>query len=223
VALGRINYFQDQIMYRGKRGAADAGGWFSILDIGLRGLRIGAEGAKAVAEALKVNSTLQTIDLDYNGIGDEGAKAAAEAIKVNSTLQTIYLDYNGIGDGGAKAVAEAIKVNSTLQTIYLGGNSIGAEGAKAIAEAIKVNSMLDIVDLGGHGGKNLKSQIAATLREIRSRNEANYRKFICAFTTYQVDSARLRFDKMMLRYVFYPILGVSEKTQENHMKSSFSR
>jgi hypothetical protein len=61
-------------------------------------------------------------------------------------------------------------------------------------------------------GEDLKSQIADTLLEIRSRKERNYRKFICAFTAYQLDSARLRFDKMMLRYVYYPIVGVSEKS-----------
>jgi hypothetical protein len=79
--------------------------------------------------------------------------------------------------------------------------------------------MLETVFLGGQGGADLESEIAETLQEILSRKEANYRKFICAFTAYQIGSARLRFDKMMLRYVFYPILGVSENTQENHMKS----
>jgi hypothetical protein len=212
-----------------------------LLDINLFGNSIGDEGAKAVAEAMKVNSTLQTIDLSNNWIGDEEAKAVAEAIKLNSTLQTIYLGVNMIGAEGAKAVAEAIKVNSTLQTIDLRYNSIGAEGAKAVAEALKVNLMLETVDVegidmittfqvimlvttldGGYMsitpnlvanpiGRDLKTKIAETLQEIRARKEMNYRKFICAFTAYQVDSACLGFDKMMLRYVYYPILGVSEK------------
>jgi hypothetical protein len=40
----------------------------------------------------------------------------------------------------------------------------------------------------------------------------NYCKFICAFIAYhQVDSVRLRFDKMMLRFVYYPMLGVSDE------------
>jgi hypothetical protein len=72
--------------------------------------------------------------------------------------------------------------------------------------------MLQTVDLGGSIGEDLKSQLAETLREIRSRKARNYCKFICGFTAYQVDSARLRFDKMILRYVYYPILGVSEKS-----------
>jgi hypothetical protein len=50
--------------------------------------------------------------ISANSIGAGGAKAVAEALKVNSTLQTIYLYSNIIGDEGAKAIAEALKVNS---------------------------------------------------------------------------------------------------------------
>jgi Ran GTPase-activating protein (RanGAP) involved in mRNA processing and transport len=47
-----------------------------------------------IAEAIKVNSTIQKIVLDSNKIGDEGARYLAEAIKVNSELQHISLKYN---------------------------------------------------------------------------------------------------------------------------------
>jgi Ran GTPase-activating protein (RanGAP) involved in mRNA processing and transport len=129
---------------------------------------IGAEGAKALAGALKLNSALQTINLGCNRIGDEGANAIAEAIKVNSALQKIHLGRNSIGAEGAKAVAEAIKVNSTLQEINLDSNCIGAEGAKAVAEAIKVNSMLEKIHLGRNsigdeGAKALAEAIKVNL------------------------------------------------------------
>jgi hypothetical protein len=67
--------------------------------------------------------------------------------------------------------------------------------------------MINLID--NNIAADLKSQIAETLKEIRLRKEMNYRKFICAFTASQVDLVRLRFDKMMLRFVYYPILGVS--------------
>ena len=50
--------------------------------------KIGPEGAKHLSEALKTNSTLQTLDL-YNNIRPEGAKHLSEALKTNSTLQTL--------------------------------------------------------------------------------------------------------------------------------------
>jgi Ran GTPase-activating protein (RanGAP) involved in mRNA processing and transport len=45
--------------------------------------------------------------LQYNYIGDAGAKALAEALKVNNTITTLNLSYNNIGIEGAKALGRA--------------------------------------------------------------------------------------------------------------------
>ncbi|KAL0237968.1 hypothetical protein GEMRC1_012442 [Eukaryota sp. GEM-RC1] len=50
---------------------------------------IGTEGAIALADALKVNSTVTAIILGENSIGAESAIALAEALKVNSTVTEI--------------------------------------------------------------------------------------------------------------------------------------
>ena len=60
---------------------------------------------------------------------------ASEALKANTSLETIYLNRNQIGDEGAKALAEALTVNKSLTTIDLQLNQIGPDGAKALAEA----------------------------------------------------------------------------------------
>ena len=44
----------------------------SLTYIGLNGNNIGAEGGKAIGEALKVNTSLTEILLQRNNIGDEG-------------------------------------------------------------------------------------------------------------------------------------------------------
>ena len=44
------------------------------------------EGVEALAEALKVNSSLIGLDLKNNEIKNEGAEALAEALKNNSSL-----------------------------------------------------------------------------------------------------------------------------------------
>ena len=107
----------------------------------LNNYNIGAEGVKAVAEALKVNTTLTCIELAYNKIDDGRAKAIAEALKVNTSLTEIYLGENKIGDKGAKAIAAALKVNTSLtSTIYLYFNNIGDEGKAALREAKQVTS-----------------------------------------------------------------------------------
>ena len=119
-----------------------------LTSLDLRLNHIGDEGAKAIAEALKVNPVLTILRLDGNGIGDDGAKAIAEALKVNPVLNNLDLRFNSIGDDGAKAIAEALKVNPVLTILDLGDNkNIGANGAKAIAEALKVNPVLTNLNL----------------------------------------------------------------------------
>jgi hypothetical protein len=98
---------------------------------------LGIDGVKALADALKVNSTITSIDLSYNNVGDDGAKALADVLKVNSTTTSIDLSYNNVDVAGAKALADALKVNSAITTIDLTYNSVGDDGAKALADAPK--------------------------------------------------------------------------------------
>jgi hypothetical protein len=58
-------------------------------------------------------------------------------------------------------------------------------------------------------GDDIKSHIAELLKDNILRNKRASRKFICAFTEYHEDLARLRFDKMILKFVYYPILGIA--------------
>jgi Ran GTPase-activating protein (RanGAP) involved in mRNA processing and transport len=46
-------------------------------------------GAQALSEALKTNSTLTTLDLSYTSIGSNGAQALSEVLKTNWTLTII--------------------------------------------------------------------------------------------------------------------------------------
>jgi len=59
---------------------------------------IGDEGAKALAELLKTNTTLVKLCLPTNKIGDEGARMMCESLKINTTLTRLVADNNNIGD-----------------------------------------------------------------------------------------------------------------------------
>ena len=109
--------------------------------------QISDDGAKALAEALKMNTVLQRLGLGRNQISDDGAKALAEALKMNTVLQWLYLAGNQISDDGAKAIAEALKMNTVLQWLYLNDNQISDDGAKALAEALKMNTVLQLLYL----------------------------------------------------------------------------
>ena len=76
-----------------------------------------------------------------NSIGVDGAKAIAEALKVNPVLTSLDLQTNSIGNGGAMAIAEALKVNAVLTKLnLLQGNKMGEAGKKAVRDAVKGRS-----------------------------------------------------------------------------------
>ena len=49
------------------------------------------------------------LDLSFNSIGEQGAAAIAEALKVNSSLTQLGLEQNNIGQDAKKALREAAR------------------------------------------------------------------------------------------------------------------
>ena len=70
--------------------------------------------------ALKVNTSLTSLNLDGNSIGDEGANSLSEALRVNTSLTSLDLRDNSIGDEGAHSLSEALRVNTSLTSLDLG-------------------------------------------------------------------------------------------------------
>jgi hypothetical protein len=110
-----------------------------ISEIYMAGLEIDDDWAGKIAEALKVNSSLQIMNLNDNVIGDEGAGKIAEVLKVNSSLQSVNLWGNIIGTEGVGKIADALKVNYSLQSINLYVNNIGEPHLQEINNYIERN------------------------------------------------------------------------------------
>ena len=60
-------------------------------------------------------AVLTTLRLDSNKIGAEGAIAIAEALKVNAVLTKLWLGNNNMGDAGKQAVQDAVKDRSGFE------------------------------------------------------------------------------------------------------------
>jgi len=74
---------------------------------------IGAEGAHALAEAVRWASALEVFFVTQNSIDDDGARALAEALPRAPALKMLYLYTNRIGDGGARAGRGAVERGGT--------------------------------------------------------------------------------------------------------------
>ncbi|KJE90264.1 hypothetical protein CAOG_01599 [Capsaspora owczarzaki ATCC 30864] len=134
------------------------------------GKKIGDAEAQAIAEALKVNTTLKELLLGDNKIGDAGVHAIAEALKVNTTLTLLFLDYNQMGDSGAQAIAEALKVNTTLTLLILSQNFLTKAGIAALRQTGNTICKFDH-DFGKLDNQRVPS--LADLAQIAARAAAN--------------------------------------------------
>ena len=89
-----------------------------------------AEGMIAIAEALKVNSTVTKIDVSDNEIG--GFEVGHTSCPVG------FYQFKSTPEGPA-ALAEALKVNTTVQRVSVKDNRIGDEGKRALGQALLAN------------------------------------------------------------------------------------
>ena len=82
---------------------------FSASQIALYEKGLTAHDAVVVAEILKSNTSVTEVKLSLNKeIGDEGAKALAEALKVNTTVKKLLLANCGIGEQGEQLLRDAV-------------------------------------------------------------------------------------------------------------------
>lgn len=113
---------------------------------------IDIRGAKAMADALDQNSSLQYLDLSNNdGIGDQGCIAISEVLlhsSINSSLETLILEKCDIGAEGAKSLADVLRHNNAkLRRLNLSSNPIGDVGCTAISNGLLLNSSLKVLRL----------------------------------------------------------------------------
>jgi uncharacterized protein YacL (UPF0231 family) len=100
-----------------------------------------------LCEFLSQNTTIKILDLSES-LQVQEMKAIAEALKVNKSIECLMLDYSMCGLEGVKAIAEALKVSKTITGIYSGGlgdlekNTERSEKIKALAEVLKTNKLI---------------------------------------------------------------------------------
>lgn len=99
---------------------------------------IGPKGAEFIADTLKYNTTISTLDLRGNGLRDEGALCLARSLKVvNEALTSLDLGFNEIRDDGAFAIAQALKTNEdvAVTSLNLSSNFLTKFGQSALTDA----------------------------------------------------------------------------------------
>jgi len=122
-----------------------------LTSISLYSNNIGRLGVQVLANMLRCNRTLKTLDLyDNPGIGDEGSKELARELtpRHNSSLTSLNLGSTLLGDIGTVAIAASLQHNKHLRRLDLSFNCVGDVGTRALAAALReFNSSLTSLDI----------------------------------------------------------------------------
>ena len=131
------------------------------LDLCKKGLRGAA--VMLVAYLIPAMAALTSLDLRFNDIGAEGAKAIADALSWGRAgLTSLNLEDNNIGAEGAKTIANALQSGkAVLSSLNLADNALcgidaygqgtyDASGIQALASALAGNAVLTALDLSNN-------------------------------------------------------------------------
>jgi Ran GTPase-activating protein (RanGAP) involved in mRNA processing and transport len=140
----------------------------STLDVNGRNLR--PTGALIVGNALAKNRWVTQLDICHNHISDQGATDLAQILKINDTIQNINLACNEITDVGGIAIASAFipyanptgqpsQWNRSVYYLNLSGNLLGNDALVALANAAACHRDLTKVDVSNNqiGGLGCKA------------------------------------------------------------------
>ena len=85
-----------------------------------------------------------TLDLRGNSIRSDGATALSQMLKVNSTLKRLLLEWNciGIWENGIQNITESLSINQSLEELDLRNNKIGPQSIALLANGLKHNTSL---------------------------------------------------------------------------------
>lgn len=96
----------------------------------------------SIGIALRQNSHLHELYLDYNRLSAQSAVALADGLRQNRTLRVLQLNSNRIGDAGGKALALALGENRSLRVLGMNQNHLGKATAVALSSSLEENLWL---------------------------------------------------------------------------------
>ena len=114
----------------------------ALKTLDLRYCSIHSSGAEDLSRAVVLNVVMEELNIGYNAIGDEGVAHLSEALKQNKTLKVLNVSSCKMTDNGVASLADALLINNTLKELHIDSNWFGDKGIALLSKYIKQNKML---------------------------------------------------------------------------------
>ena len=138
---------------------------------------MGDQGVRAIAHALRYNSSLTLLTICVNTLSDSTFAALGEALQSNSSLTHLYMHGDGpnlteypFGDSSLETFSKALNSCGTQMThLHLSNLSISSSHVIPLAEALRVNATLKLLDLSYN---KIDCSGARTLAQALKKNQS---------------------------------------------------
>jgi len=99
------------------------------------------ESVAVIADIMKSNNQLKSIDLPNNLIGPQGAAYLMDGLIENQSVTRLTLDNNQLKDEGAQRLAAAVQLHPNLVELNLVGNAIGDAGVTFLCKSLILSQL----------------------------------------------------------------------------------
>ena len=177
------------------------------------GNKITDAGAKALAQMLEHNTTLEVLDLSGNvSISAHGIKSLAKVLETNTTLASLNLSGTNIKQQACEALGRMLKVNTTLRILVITGDlfhhKFGDNGVKALESGLKHNRSLTKLSIANNGITSVGANILAGILQ----NNSTMTEFDVSSNYFGPDGM-LAFMKMLMVNVTLTKVNISSDNQ----------
>lgn len=120
-----------------------------LISLDLSNSKLDLENGIAIAEALTTNNALRELNIN-NNIDTIGGTAIGQALKHNTSLRKLSIKRNNLGAEGGTAIGEALSSNSSLKVLNISYNKLGVAGGTAIGLALADNVALSDLNINNN-------------------------------------------------------------------------
>ena len=148
------------------------------------------EGVKIISDFLKINKTLQKLNLSHNNQNHfkaEGVKYIIEALIESPNIKWINLSYMQL-TGCGEYIGKFISGNNSIENIILRSVQLNAIDFKNIFDNIKNHKVIKLIDISMNdmGGDKSIQYIADGIKENKSLNSLKMDKININNNNYQI-------------------------------------
>ena len=109
----------------------------------------------AVADYLTENTSVKRLEVAYD-IDEFGLRIIAQALRINTSLEFLILSLEDIGKAGMQALAGMLEANTTLKALSLTATSLSNDGMIALSKIVKANTPCKIEVLDFRNNRDVK-------------------------------------------------------------------